>query len=407
MIAGVVRAHAPFAAVAAGAPAAAAMRLLIVTPVFPPDIGGHATAIPLLAVELCRRGHQVTVLTVSDRADGDDSLYPFSVVRLARPGPRLVRWLRTIRMILKLGSRADVLLVYGLALESVVANALLRRPLVMKVVGDLAWERSVLLGRVRDTFEAFQQRRYGARVEALRRLRAWWIRRADRVIVHSQWMAGWVARWGVLPSRLTVIPNGVELPGALVAATLPLSTPVTLVTAARLTRWKGIDDLIAVVAGLRGLGLVVVGDGPDRGRLEQVAQEVGVSDRVFFAGRRSREETLGIMASCDVFALNSTWEGLPHAVLDAMVLGMPLIATAVGGVPEAVTDGVSGLLIPPSDPDALRRALGRLISAPDERARLAAGARRAAERFTIARVADATEALLLAAAASIHHKGRP
>lgn len=381
------------------------MRILIVTPVFPPDIGGHATAIPPLAGELCRRGHQVAVLTVSDRADGDDSLYPFSVVRLARPGPRLVRWLRTIRAILELGSRVDVLLVYGLALESVVANALLRRPLVMKVVGDLAWERSVLLGRVHDTFEVFQQQRYGARVEALRRLRAWWIRRADRVIVHSRWMAGWVERWGVPASRIAVIPNGVELPETLAPATLPLSTPLTLVTAARLTRWKGIGELIAVVAGQRDLGLVVVGDGPDRVRLEQAAIEAGAADRVFFAGRRSREETLGIMASCDIFVLNSTWEGLPHAVLDAMVLGMPLIATAVGGVPEAVKDGENGLLIPPSDPDALRGALERLISSPAERARLAAGALRAAERFTVSRVADATEALLSSTAASVPLRG--
>jgi glycosyltransferase involved in cell wall biosynthesis len=376
------------------------MRILIVTPVFPPDIGGHATAIPPLAGELCRRGHQATVLTVSDRTDCDDARYPFPVVRLARPVPRSLRWLRTIRTILDLGSRADVLLVYGLALESVVANALLRRRLVMKVVGDLAWERSVLLGRVHDTFEAFQQRRYGARVEALRRLRAWWVRRADRVIVHSQWMAGWVERWGVPALRLSVIPNGVELPEALAPATLSLSTPVTIVTAARLTRWKGIDELIAVVAGQRDLGLVVVGDGPERVRLEQAAREAGAADRVFFAGRRSREETLGIMASCDIFVLNSTWEGLPHAVLDAMVLGMPLIATAVGGVPEAVADGESGLLIPPSDPDALRGALERLIVSPAERARLAAGALRAAERFTISRVADATEALLLATAAA-------
>ncbi len=380
------------------------MRILVVTPVFPPDIGGHATAIPPLARELCLRGHQVTVLTVSDRTDHDDARYPFAVVRLARFLPRMLRWLRTIKLVRRLGSRADVLLVYGLALESVVANALLRRPLVMKVVGDLAWERSVLLGWVHDTFAAFQQRRYGARVEALRRLRAWWIRRADHVIVHSQWMAGWVVRWGVPASRLTVIPNGVEPPEALapftsVPAANPLSTPVTLVTAARLTSWKGIAELIGAVAGMPDLGLVVVGDGPDRARLEQVARDLDAADRVFFAGRKSREETLGIMAACDIFALNSTWEGMPHAVLDALVLGMPLIATAVGGVPEVVTDGESGLLIPPSDPDALRMALERLIASPSERAHLAAGARGAAERFTVSRVADATEALLRSAAA--------
>ncbi len=383
------------------------MKILIVTPVFPPDIGGHATAIPPLAGELCRRGHRVTVIAVADRADPDDARHAFAIVRLPRRTPRPLRWLRTIGAICDLGRHADVLLVYGLALEAVVANAVIRRPLVMKVVGDLAWERAVLLGWVRDTFEAFQQRRYGIRVGALRRLRSWWTRRADRVIAHSRWMAGWIERWGVPLSRIAVVPNGVEPPEERVPGVKPLSTPVTLATAARLTPWKGIEDLIRTVAAMPGVGLIVIGDGPHRGHLEGVARSSGTSGRVHFAGLRTREETLAIMASCDIFVLNSTWEGMPHAVLDAMVLGMPLIATAVGGVPEVVLHGESGLLIPPSDPDALRRALERLVASPAERAHLAGGARRRAECFTISRVADATEDLLRTAAQRAAGTARP
>jgi glycosyltransferase involved in cell wall biosynthesis len=76
--------------------------------------------------------------------------------------------------------------------------------------------------------------------------------------------------------------------------------------------------------------LVIVGDGPERARLEALAQTNQVIDRVYFAGQRSKAETFGLMAGCDLFVLNSTYEGFPHVVLEAMSVGLPVVATAVG-----------------------------------------------------------------------------
>ena len=87
------------------------------------------------------------------------------------------------------------------------------------------------------------------------------------------------------------------------------------------------------------IGLVIVGDGSERKRLEGVANTLDVADRVYFAGQASQAETIRLMAACDFFVLNSTHEGLPHVVLEAMSLGLPVVATAVGGTPEVVCDG--------------------------------------------------------------------
>lgn len=100
------------------------------------------------------------------------------------------------------------------------------------------------------------------------------------------------------------------------------------------------------------------------------------------------------MAACDLFVLNSTYEGFPHVVLEAVSLGLPVVATAVGGTPELVENGRNGRLIPAADGDALQEALSTLASCPQERQRLAAGARETVDRFCHARMVADTAALL-------------
>src|SRR5262245_7254396 len=106
------------------------LRVCIITGIFPPDIGGPATYVPRIAAALAERGHTITVLTLSDRLDHDDSQYGFHVMRLPRQLSKLWRWLRTVREILRLGQDADVLFVNGLAIEAVFANLWLGKPMV-------------------------------------------------------------------------------------------------------------------------------------------------------------------------------------------------------------------------------------------------------------------------------------
>jgi glycosyltransferase involved in cell wall biosynthesis len=412
---------------------------MIITGIFPPDIGGPATYVPQMATALAERGHAITVMTLSDglppfpprafwarlfcltgqgrpcwspsppleERAGVRGDYPFELVRLPRQAFKPWRWLLTMLTIVRLGRRADVLFVNGLALEAVLANIVLRKPLVHKIVGDIAWERATNWGWIHDSFEEFQKQRYGLKIQALKAIRAWCSRQADRAIVPSHYLANWVAQWGIPEDNIHVIYNASALPSPSMeegqgggesqpptSVFLPLSTPVNVVTVGRLVPWKQVDKVLKAIAHLDGVGVVVIGDGAERGALEYLARSLGLVERVYFAGARPKAETLGLMAACDLFVLNSTYEGFPHVVLEAMALGLPVVATAVGGTSELVENGRNGRLIPASDRDALQDALPTLTSCPPERQRLAAGARETVERFCHARMVEDTAVLL-------------
>jgi glycosyltransferase involved in cell wall biosynthesis len=127
--------------------------------------------------------------------------------------------------------------------------------------------------------------------------------------------------------------------------------------------------------------LVLVGSGPLEDGLRSQADAAGLAGRVVFAG--SRGDVPDLLAAFDVFVLSSRYEGLPIALLEAMAAGRACVATAVGGVPEVVTDGVDGVLVPPGDPDALAAALAAVAGDADRRAALGAKAEARAADFRL------------------------
>lgn len=378
------------------------LRILIVTGIFPPDIGGPATYVPQIATALAERGHNISVVTLSDHPTASpqnlalDHDYPFQVVRILRKIWKPWRWVKTTLTIVRLGRKAHVLFVNGLAMETVLANILLRKPIVEKVVGDLAWERATAKGWVRDGFEEFQNRSYGLKVEALKAFRAWWTRRAHKVIVPSRYLAKWITNWGVPEDKIVVIYNTLEPLNGIRPAAVPLRMPLKVVTVGRLVPWKGVDQILEAVSQLREVGLMVIGDGPERAKLEEQVRSLGMTDRTYFAGAKSKAETLALMAGCDLFVLNSTYEGLPHVVLEAMSLGLPVVATAVGGTAEVVEDGRNGRLIETLNGGALYEALSNLLTNSSGRLRLGEGARQTVARFNLGRMVQETEKLLTA-----------
>ncbi|MPZ57881.1 MAG: glycosyltransferase [Rhizobiales bacterium] len=240
------------------------MKILFVTGIFPPDHGGPARYVPSMAAELKRRGHEVvTIVTLSDRLDCDDSAYGFPIVRLRRSLSRPVRVLQTIWTITRHARRADVAYLNGLVLEGIVATRLLGRTrAVIKVVGDLIWERARNSGATELDLDAFQVAPLLLRWRILRWLQGWYTARAELVIVPSEYLATVVCGWGVDPGKVRVIRNAVPLPPP-----APAITPsYDLVTVARLVPWKGVADLIDVAAE-NGWSLRVVGDGPLCGSL--------------------------------------------------------------------------------------------------------------------------------------------
>jgi len=367
------------------------MRILIVTGIFPPDIGGPATYVPAIGRYLAGAGHQVSVITWS-RIVGEDPQYSFPVIRIPRYQNRLVRSLQTLAALVRLGREADVVFANGLTFESTVASSILRRPMILKVVGDWAWERAFLRKWTAADFSHFQREKGALRIRLLKKIRNWWARAADRIIVPSCFLADCVRQWGVPAERIKVVYNSFDpLPLASFHSD-PLPVSRNVVTVARLVPWKGVDDIIRCLRHLEDVGLVVVGSGPDEPALRRLARSLGLQERIFFAGSRSRPETLGLMKACQAFVLNSSYEGFPHVILEAMSVGIPVIARSAGGVPEIIQDGHNGLLI--TDTESLCRGLSSVLQDKTLSKRLTRNASEDLRRFRWESMYEQTEAIL-------------
>lgn len=213
-----------------------------------------------------------------------------------------------------------------------------------------------------------------------------------------------VGRFRVAPAhKVRVIPLGIDLAPFRGARArhrgelrcelgIPGDAPL-LGTVGRLVPVKAVDAIIrafeAIVAARPDAHLAIVGDGPERPRLERLARDAAFSGRIRFTG--FRRDLPRVYADLDVLLLASKSEGTPLALIEALAAGVPCIATAVGGVPDVLADG-AGILVPPGDDAALARAALALFAAPTEGARLAAGGPAAVERFAEARlVADVAD----------------
>ena len=378
------------------------MKILVVTGIFPPDIGGPATYVPEIAKALLGRGHEISVVTTSEPEwlDLDDGQHPFPVFRMNRGIPPGVRFFHFAGTIFHHAKKADVVLANGVFPEATVATFLARKSVVQKIVGDPSWERARNRGWTTDDFETFKNRYHGLRVEAFKQLRTFVARRADKIIVPSHYLASWIRQWGIPQNKLLVVHNSVQSVDGIDPAPVPLTSPVKLVTACRLVSWKGVDSIIRTVGQIANVGLLICGDGPERKNLDTLTRDLELTDRIHFAGQRNRDDTLALMAGCDIFVLNSTYEGFPHVILEAMSLGLPVIATSAGGIPELVRNGETGILIKGGDTEALRLAVLQLIGSPETLQEMGGKAKSEAKSFSFPTMVKKTEQVLQAASGS-------
>ncbi|HXQ28029.1 MAG TPA: glycosyltransferase family 4 protein [Gemmatimonadales bacterium] len=259
------------------------------------------------------------------------------------------------------------------------------------------------------TFYGAELRLVKGSLPILKPFLAWAARRSARVVAISSYTASEVRE--IADVSIEIIPYTTPLPepkGAVRGA-----GPILFV--GRLVARKGVDRLIAAVARLgQGAPIVeIVGDGPERGALEDLARRLGLGARVQFRGKISAEALQESYARAAVAVLPAVvdargdTEGLGVVLLEAMNSGIPVVASRVGGIPDIVEDGVSGLLVPPGDEAALADALGRLIRDPDLAARLgAAGRERVHTHFSWDAISARWEKLYAAVVSESSHGQR-
>jgi glycosyltransferase involved in cell wall biosynthesis len=209
--------------------------------------------------------------------------------------------------------------------------------------------------------------------------------------------------FGVPRELITTIPNGVNngllqrLAGAgTPAGPLAAAASVRIVAAGRLQAQKGFDLLLQALAQTGGIPwqLLLLGSGPDEARLKSLAQELGIGARVHFLGWDSNPYRW--MGGCDLFVLSSRWEGMPNAMLEAMALGLPVVAfDCPSGPSEILAAGSYGVLVQPESPAALSAALKALLISPETRQRYGELALRRARDFSLDTMVARYERMLI------------
>jgi glycosyltransferase involved in cell wall biosynthesis len=200
----------------------------------------------------------------------------------------------------------------------------------------------------------------------------------DRVILNSKRQGSVLAMLrGADVARLRTVYNGI--PDSLVRRSVPPMTgpEVVMGVTCRLDPMKGLDYLIRALPPLverYPLRLRVVGEGAYRQELEQLAEQLGVADRVCFAGFLSGQALVDELMNFDLYVFPSLWEGLPYSLLEAMRAGLPIVSTNVGGIPEAIGDN-EGLLVSPASSEELQRGIEAMLSDPNRARELGRAAR--------------------------------
>jgi glycosyltransferase involved in cell wall biosynthesis len=376
------------------------MRILIVSGIWPPEVGGPASHGPEFGQFLITRGHQVRAVTTARKAGAVDPGFPLTTSRSDRP--RLIRLPAGAAAVIAAAKRADVIYATGMYTRSALASTLHRVPLVLKLVNDPAYDRARSLGVFSGTLEEFQGCQAPSSVRALKWLRRLTLSRASRVVIPSRFFADIARGWGLPEERISVVPNPAplvdrdtsrdELRGA-----LGIRFP-TFVFVGRLVDAKNLPLVMTALRAVPEASLVVVGDGPEREDLSRIIASSGLVERVSMKGALPRDAAIEWLRAADAAILPSKFENFPHAAVEALAAGTPVIATSVGGVPEIVETGVTGLLVPPGDSRAFGAAMASLVEDRELRESLREGARAASARYRVEPIFEALERELAAVA---------
>ena len=353
------------------------MKILITTPIFPPEIGGPATYTVQVSKQLKERGHQVRVIAFTDLKPQVEEFEVIPIRLSYKVLGTVVRQVRLFPTILGAAKGMELIYAQGpvvVGLTSLIAGKLMRKPVVVKFVGDIAWENAFNLGRTSRFLEEFLSQPQGGLYTALiMRIQRFVFHNADKIITPSHFLKDLLIKYyEVPPPKIDVVYNAVKLDES--EATVERRGWPVVITVGRLVPSKGIAELIELVPALAekypDFRLVVVGDGPEKEKLKMLGKKMGIEPHVIFTGNVSHEETLASLKSSDVFVLNSRYEGLPHSVIEAMACQCPVIATNIKGTREVVDDGRTGIAVEPGNKRQLEEKIIYLLENESARSKM-------------------------------------
>lgn len=356
------------------------MKILLATPLYPPEIGGPATYI----AEITERMHETHEITIVAYASTALPTPHARLLTVSKKRPLPIRLLKFTWVLWNASAGMDIIYAQNAVaagLPSVIVGMLRRIPVVIKFVGDESWEKATQQKLTTKQLEEFLASPDAVPfyIVLIRHIQGWTLCHADMVTTPSRYLRDAIVRaYHINPDRALVNYNATE--NAEILPFVGEKRKHQLVATARLVEWKGIDGIIRAVGLLKerypDIRLLIAGDGPDELKLKKLVQELLLDTHVEFLGRVSRAETWHIRKTSQVYVLNSTYEGLPHTVLTSFSAGIPTIATNIPGTNEAVIHEETGLLVPVGDDHALAEMIAKLFDDEALGARLVENAER-------------------------------
>jgi len=341
------------------------MNILITVGIFPPDIGGPASFVPKISNFLIENGHNVKIICLSEVENNhtEDNL---DVIRIKRSNSLPIRWIKTIYEIVKNGKKSDLIFVNGLGVESTIANLLLKKQLIRKIVGDPVWERAYNRKKTTESFDEFQNNKHSFLIEVQKLLRNWSINSAEIVITPSDHLKSFVSGLG-FSNKILKINNGVDITD--IKRTKGHNVDINLLIISRLVIQKNINIVIEAMELLnnKNLKLSIIGDGGEFSKLESLIHDLNVQNRVQLLGKIENNRISQFLLTADIFIQASEYEGLPHSVLEAINYEVPILSTEVGGCKDLLNDGERGFIIPlPPDKEIIAENIIFIINNKDE-----------------------------------------
>lgn len=344
-------------------------RLLILTGIFPPDIGGPATMLGHLCSALVRQGFKIKVVAYSNQSGREPG--DFEVKRVKKKSQLRYFW-----SALKLARQADVIYTtdtYSAGFFAYLLKKLFSKPYILRFTGDSAWEISRTKGWVQDNIVNFQDCVYSRQIERLKRRRNKILFNADGIIVDSDFNRRLAEKIGAADKKIVTIYNSVDFKDSDISQSEVSNLrqqygqgAKILLTSCRLTPWKGVAEIIKVLPKLiqqvGPVNFLILGEGEEMSNLQKMGKELGLAKNLYFLGKIKHSEIAPYFKAADAFVLNSQYEGLSHAILDAMQAGVPVVASRMGGNAELITAGQEGLLFDYQQPAKLLDALVRILS---------------------------------------------
>jgi len=327
------------------------MKVCIVTGIYPPEIGGPATHVPEISQQLIKNGHKVVIVTYG--------LPKFSMnkgVKIFKiPYPKLPKFLafplRIVQLTLLLNNvikkeNIDVLYIQDpsiAGIPSVMSKLKHRKPIILRFIGDWAWELSFSKGWTKDSLERFYLKRT-IKTEWIKYLQKIIINKCDRIIVPSNYLKRILILNKVKP-KIKIIPNAINTNITVQAH----KKRKRLLCVGRLVPWKNFDKVVKIMPRIikknPEVKLLIVGDGPELTNLKQLSKKLKVNKNIKFLGRLPRKDVLKLFSEGGIVILPSLYEGMSHVLLEAQLHKCPVIVSRYGGNPETIINKKTGFVI--------------------------------------------------------------